>query len=469
VTNKELAVEIISKVGGRRNIKNLVHCATRLRFILRKSQLADTKALEKTEGILGVVDSKGSYQVVIGNNVQLIYKEIVDITDMQIDEGNENAGARMKVSVIDRIMQVMSGTLSPYIGILAATGIIKGFLTMLTSFGLASGKEPIFLALAAAGNAIFYFFPVLLGFTSAKHFGANPYIGAIIGAALLEPNILAIGAVGETVSLLGIPMVVYNFSSTVFPIIIAIFVYSFLEKFLIRHLPGAFKVLFTPLICLVIMVPLTLVVFGPIGMVFSNMIAGVYTFLNDLSPIIANAIMAAVFIFTVMFGFHMGLIAVMITNFAANGTDTLIGATGLANYAVMGVMIAYAILSRNKANRGVASAAAFSLFIAGISEPGLYGICVRYKKTFLSVIIAGLIGGALYGAFGCFGTDFSFTGILGLGVFYNGRFGRYLISVGVTILVAFICTFLFGTGEAESEGTARGDGLIKFRLSRKSA
>jgi PTS system beta-glucosides-specific IIC component len=456
MNQQESAQRILEKVGGAENVVYYVHCATRLRFKLKDLGKADIEGIKAIEGVLMVVEAQGLCQIVLGNYVVPVYKELQKLVPVENTAGEEadtaettvqNVDNSRKSTLVNRLMNTLSGIFSPYVGLLAATGILKSFLTIATSFNILNGTDPFYLVMSGVGNAMFYFFPILLAFSAAKQFNANPYIGAVIAAALLEPNIMNIGEVGASVSFLGIPMIVYSFASTVFPIILTMYVYSLLEKWLQKILPNLVKFVFTPLICIVIMVPLTLLVVGPIGVVFSNWIANGYSFINGWSPVLANSIMAGSFVFLVLFGVHIGLFPIMINNFAVTGTDTLIGALGLANYAMLGVMVAFMIRSKNKTDKGTASAAALSLFLCGVSEPALYGICIRYRRTFISIVTSALIGGALYGLFGCYAINFGFTGILGLAVFYTPKFGLYLVSVGVTILAALILTIVLGTDE----------------------
>jgi PTS system beta-glucosides-specific IIC component len=476
MNQQELAQSILEKVGGVENVVNCVHCATRLRFKLNDIGKVDIDGIKALEKVLMVVEAQGLCQIVLGNHVIPTYKELQKLIPKENTvkkEGNtvetviQNTDTS-KSSLVNRLMNTLSGIFSPYVGLLAATGILKSLLTIATSFSILDGTEPFYLVMSGAGNAMFYFFPILLAFSASKQFNANPYIGAVIAAALLEPNIMNIGEVGTSVSFLGIPMIVYGFASTVFPIILTIYVYSLLEKWLQKTLPDLVKFAFTPLICIVVMIPLTLLVIGPVGVVFSTWIANSYGLINSWSPVLANSIMAGSFVFLVLFGIHIGLFPIMINNFAVTGTDTLIGALGLANYAMLGVMVAFMIQSKNRTDKGTASAAALSLFLCGVSEPALYGICIRYRRTFISIVTSALIGGALYGLFGCYAINFGFTGILGLAVFYTPKFGLYLVSVGVTILAAMIFTFILGTDEKSKKSVFYNNSKLNTIFSKRT-
>ncbi len=452
---KMIANEVLQKVGGKENVKKVWHCATRLRFDLYDFQKADNKGVEAVNGVMGVVINQGLFQVVIGNDVPLVYSELTPLIGAELMEGEVEDtpdGGQKKLTLFDRAMRAMSGIFSPYIYILAAVGIMKGFLTLFTTLGWMDGTGVAYSVFYGASNAVFYFFPILLAFTAAKTFNANPYIGAVIAAATMEPTVVAIGEVGATVSFIGIPMVVYSFANTVFPIIIAMWFYSILYRFLMKKIPGSLKTILTTLICLVVMVPLTLLVFGPIGKVCSDIVGAIYSFLNNASPVLSMAFVGGFFIFVTMFGFNMVLIPMIVANIAATGTDALVGAWGLTNYAVMGVALAVMLKSKDKNNKAVASAGFLSLFLSGVSEPTLYGICIRAKRTFIPVIISGLIGGALYGAFGCYATNFGFTGILGLAVYISPKLPLYLLTVLVTVAVSAILTFLMVDFDKESQG-----------------
>ncbi|WP_110932041.1 PTS transporter subunit EIIC [Paenibacillus bouchesdurhonensis] len=448
MSNKELASEIIKFVGGKSNVSNLIHCATRLRFELKEDSIADLERIKALPKVLGVMQAQGTTMVIIGPLVNEVYTEIVEQLDQNQADGQTSASTPQKEngskkSWFDKLLATISAIFTPYIPILATSGIIKGLIDILAQFDILPATSNTYLILAGAGNALIYFFPILLAFTAAQKFGANPYIGAAIGAALMEPNITGITTTGNVIDFLGIRFTAMNFSSTVIPIILAIWAYSHLDKLLKRFLPKALQFIFVPLLSMVIMVPLTLMVFGPVGGFMANMIANGYELLLHSNDIIFNAIFGALFIYVIMLGVHWVILPLQLSYLAEHGMEYTLGSGGLGNYALLGVCLAVLVISKNKEERGIASSSAFVNFLSGVTEPGLYGVVMKNKKYFISLSLGGLIGGIIFGATGSYITNFAFTGLFGLPAFLSSPTAvTYFISVFVTLAVSFITTIL---------------------------
>ncbi|GBK62723.1 PTS beta-glucoside IIBCA components [Paenibacillus macerans] len=455
MSNKEAATSIIKLVGGKSNISSLVHCATRLRFELHDTSLAERDALKALPAVLGVVDSQGQTMVIIGPLVNEMYSEIMrqleNAPDGQTpDSGpakpgdNAVAGAKApKKSWFDKLLATISAIFTPYIPILATSGIIKGLIDILAQSGILPNTSNTYLILAGAGNALIYFFPILLAFTAAQKFGASPYIGAVIGAALMEPNITGITTTGNVIDFLGIHFTAMNFSSTVIPIILAIWAYSYLDKLLKRFLPKALQFIFVPFLSLLIMVPLTLMVFGPVGGFLANLVADGYEFFLNSNVIIFNAIFGALFIYVIMLGIHWVVLPLQLSYLAEHGMEYSLGSGGMGNYAVLGVCLAVMIISKNKEDRAMASSSAFVNFLSGVTEPGIYGVVMKNKKYFISLTLGGLAGGIVCGVTKTYITNFAFSGLLGLPAFLSSPTAvTYFIAVGVSLSVSFFTTIL---------------------------
>ncbi|MBN9375509.1 MAG: PTS transporter subunit EIIC, partial [Cellulomonas sp.] len=292
------------------------------------------------------------------------------------------------------------------------------------------------------GNAMIYFFPVLLAFTAAKQFGANPYVGATIGAALLEPNLTAINVTGKHLDFLGIPFVGQSFANTVLPILVGMWAYSYLERGLKKILPQLTHLLLVPVLSLVIMVPAMLLVFGPLGFGIADGIANGYNWLVHY-PLILSLLFGGFFIFVIMIGAHWLVLPIELGILAAQGKEYSLAAGGMGNYAVLGVLLAVLILNRDKATRTVAGSAAFVNGVAGITEPGLYGVIIKNKRYFVAVIAGGLLGGLVCGLFDVYITAFAFSGILGAPAFLaSPRAVPYFAAVFVAIAGGFVTTLL---------------------------
>lgn len=468
-----LATQIVDGVGGPSNIISVIHCATRLRFQLHDKSKANKDALTAIDGVAGAFYSQGQYQVVIGTHVPAVYADILAVPGVPsegiasastgsavVSDGEGKTAERTKGSrssagsLVDRLLATISAIFAPYIPLLASVGIIKGLLALALQFSWLSAESSTYAILSAAGNAVIYFFPILLAFTAAKRFGASPYIGATIGAALLEPSLTAINTTGAKLDFLGIPFVGQSFGGTVIPILVAMWVYAYLEKGLKKVLPQMTHLLLVPVISLVIMVPATLLVFGPVGFAIANAIADAYSWLGQF-PILLHIIFGGFFIYVIMFGVHWIILPIQLSILASQGWEYSLASGGMGNYAILGVLLAVLLVSRDKATRTVAGSAAFVNALAGITEPGIYGVVVKNKRYFGIVSLAGMAGGLVCGIFKVYVTAFAFSGILGSPAFLaSPKAAPYFLAVFTTIAVAFALTFFLDKAAQRRERKA---------------
>jgi PTS system beta-glucosides-specific IIC component len=446
---KKVAGEILSALGGWQNIKSLNHCATRLRISLADQSKLNISKLESNKNILGVINNNTEIQLIIGTEVQHVYNEIMKISKEPIDTSitNSDSSTKQKANnggLLDRFLAIITAIFTPYIPVLATSGIVLGLIAIATNSGWLSEKSPTYITFAAMGKALIYFFPILLAFTAANRFGANPFIGATIGAALLYPDLNKILVSGAKLDFLGISYTAMNFANTVIPILISMWVLSHLEKFLKKSLPKILQFMLVPLISILVMVPLTLIVFGPIGNLLASGIGRAYEFLLKGNIIIFSLLFGAFFIFVIMFGLHWIVLPLQLQILADKGLEYSLAAGGMGNYALLGVTLAVLLFHQDKELKGIAGSAAFVNLISGITEPGLYGVCVRNKHYFLSVILGGAAGGLICGLFKVYVKAFAFTGIIGLPAFAAATevFPYYLISVLASIGVAFSTTII---------------------------
>lgn len=436
-------------LGGTNNIQSVTHCATRLRFELKDNSIPKKEEVQKLSETVGVLEAGGQFQVIVGTHVGEVYEDLIAANsslaknDDVIEEEKDTQDAPKK-SVIDKILATLSAIFTPYIPVLASAGIIKGILALCATAGWLSADADIYHVLSAAGNSLIYFFPILLSFTAAKQFKANPYIGIAIGAALLEPNLTAINVTGETIHILGLNFVAQDFSSTVIPIILGMWAFSYLEKGLKKVLPKTVQLILVPFLCLVIMVPAMIMVFGPIGFGIANVIAVAYNALLSVGIIPMSVIFGAFFVYVIAIGAHWVVLPIQLSILANQGYEYSLGAGGLGNYAVLGITLAVIVTSKDKQTKTMASSAAFVNFLSGVTEPSIYGILIKNKMYFVALSIAGGIGGLICGIFNCYITNFAFTGLFGLPAFASSPTAiPYFIAVAVTIAVAFILTIIF--------------------------
>jgi len=447
---KALADEILSGVGGRENVKSVVHCATRLRFKLKDNGKASAETLKRNPGVIMVVESGGQFQVVIGNHVG----EVFDALAMKGEEPSESASNQGgKENIFARFIDVISGIFTPFIGILAASGILKGFLSLALALGWISSDGGGYKVLFAASDALFYFFPIILGYTAGKKFGGNPFITMAIGGAMTHPLMIAAfdsSLVANSVALdfFGIPLTFINYSSSVIPIIFAAWASCWLEKRINPRLPSAIRNFFTPLICLVVIVPLTFLLIGPTATWASQQLANGYQFIHGVSPLIAGLFIGALWQVCVIFGLHWGLVPMMINNLSVLGHDTLMPLVLPAVMGQAGATLGVLLRTKDLKLKGIAGSA-FSASLLGITEPAVYGVTLPLRRPFIFGCVGGAIGAAVLGFY--HSTTYSF-GMPSLFTFaqmipptgFDSSVTAALVGTGFAFLFAAVATYLFG-------------------------
>jgi len=442
---KDMAESIVAALGGTVNIKSVTHCATRLRFGLRVQNAANKKTLEAIPGVLGTQVAAGTYQVLIGTNVADVYDTLIATTGVsaggEVDADVEDAKSE-KMGLFTRFTRMMSDVFAPYIPVLAVGGIVGGIVSLLAKFGLMDTAGVTYQAFYGIFYSLIYFFPILLAFTAAKHFNCNPYVAVVVGASLMYPGLSDLLQTGSVVSMFGINFTAFNMASSFIPILLAIFVMSFIEKWLKKVLPQVLQFILVPLVCLAVMVPLTVIVIGPIGGWIANGIKWAYTYLFKIT-LVGDLLFGALFIFVILLGLHWAVTPIMLGILAAQGYEYGLAAGGMGNYAVLGVCLAILVLSKNAEQRTVAGSAAFVNALSGITEPGLYGIILKDKRYFISLIAGGAAGGLVCGLFNVAIVQFAFSGILSFGAYLSAiNFAWYCVAIAATIVVSFGVTVL---------------------------
>lgn len=395
---KALAQDILSHVGGKENIVSLVHCATRLRFKLKESDKADAEALKANPDVIMVVESGGQFQVVIGNHVHDVWQAVR--YEAGISDDSEPVMAKGdKTSVLGQLIDIVSGIFAPFIGVMAATGLLKGLLALAVVCGWLNPEQATYKIWFAASDALFFFFPLFLGYTAGKKFGGNPFITMVIGGALTHPLMiqafeagLAPGATAEY--FLGIPVTFINYSSSVIPIILAAWVSCWIERRSNALLPSAMKNFFTPAICLAIVVPLTFLIIGPVATWLSHLLANGFQIVYNVAPWLAGAALGGLWQVCVIFGLHWGLVPLMINNMTVLGYDSMMPIIVPAVVAQVGAVLGIFLATRD-ARQKVLAGSAFSAGLFGITEPAIYGLTLPLRRPFIFGCVAGAIGGAI--------------------------------------------------------------------------
>ena len=437
------AKRIVELVGGEKNISSLVHCATRLRFELKDEGKADKAGLTKLPYVLQVVISGGQYQVVIGPAVNDYFNAILSVAKIGGSGSKDQEAGAKKGTVMDRVMKVISSAFSPLIPLLAGAGMMKALLTVFTEFGLMGYEDPTYLILSAAGNAVFYFLPIFLGITLAKQFGANAYVGGGIGAALLEPNFT--GLLGtEGVNFLGISVTPIDYASTIFPIFIAVIVYSYLDKGLKKIIKKELQLFLVPMLCLMLMVPFTVIVFGPFGTTLAEKVSDVVMWLFNFNRIIAGMLLGASYPFLTLLGLHWGFTPITLQNLNDFGGDMIEGVCVCAVFAEIGIAIgAYLKAKKHSRMRDIAGPTILTGILAGVTEPILYGIIMNYKRMLAVVSVASGIGGAINGAFHVTCDAYVFHNIFSLAMRTYSPFIGYLAGIAAALISGALLTYFW--------------------------
>lgn len=445
---KNLAKEILEKVGGESNISGLTHCATRLRFNLKDDTKAQTEALKKVNGVMGVVNKGGQYQVVIGSDVANVYRPITELTNLSSEEGG--APQKDDKKVIEKLIDTLSGIFTPILPAITAAGMIKAVLSLLLAFGAVSKEGSTYQVLNFMADAAFYFLPILLASSAAKKFRCNPYLAMMLGGILLHPNFVSMVTASkeshEAIRIFMIPITNASYSSSVLPIILIVWFLSYVEPIADRISPKPIKFFTKPLISIIVTGIVGLVVIGPIGTIISNLIAsGVHT-LNQYASWLVPALVGTLTPLLVMTGTHYGLVPIGINNRMTIGYDTIIypGMLG-SNVAQGGAALAVAFKSKKSEIKQLASSAGITA-VCGITEPALYGVNLRYKTPLYAAMLGGGVGGFIMGLLNVknytggspgFLTLPSYLGGEGLNDFYFACMGAV-----ISVVIAFIASYI---------------------------
>ena len=436
---KKTATDILAHVGGDQNVKDVVHCFTRLRFTLKDTSKADFDYLTKLEGVISVVNSGGQFQVVLGNKVEPVFEELIGL--IETDKGNGDADeAHQKGSWGNEILAKISAIFTPMIPAIAASGLLKGLLALAKFYATSQGSDittnQTFIILNSTSDVIFYFMPVMLAYASSKVFKTNEYIAMVLGGIMCYPAIVALMSGKDAVSLFGVGITKASYTSSVIPILIGVFILSYVEKFLKKVIPDVLKIIMVPSLSLLIMIPATFMIFGPIGIYIGNVIINVYQWLLSLSPILTGAFLGGLWGVLVIFGAHRALLPIGINDVAQYGKQNLLAFAGAANFAQGGAAFGVFLKTKHRDTKAVAASATVSALLAGITEPAIYGTNLKYKTPMLNAIVFGALGGAIMGAGGAYGNAFANNGILTIPVYLEAGTGAFIAYIG-GILVAF--------------------------------
>ncbi|EMW5528255.1 PTS glucose transporter subunit IIA [Enterococcus faecium] len=459
---REVGRNVLQQVGGKENVVSLTHCATRLRFELKDKRKADTKALEKTLGVISVVDSGGQYQVVIGNEVQTAFKEIQKEVGTSIKKGPSSDNQE---SIISRLISVISTTFTPMIPAITGAGMVKAILAVLTLTGVLSDSSQTYIILNTIADAAFYFMPVLLAYAAAIKFDVNPILAITVAGILLHPNISQLFSTGDAVSFLGIPVLAADYAGSVLPIIFTVWIMSYVEPFADRISPSFIKFFTKPMLVFLIMGPLALVVIGPFGTLLNDLIAMGAEWINGKAAWLIPFLMGGLQPFLVVTGTAWAMTPIATMQLSSTGSEMINGPGMLAsNIAQSGATFAVAAKTKNKELKQLAVSTGITALM-GITEPSLYGVTLKLKKPLVASMIGGAIAGLYAGLSGLVRYAFVSPGLAALPAFI-GENPMNIVHAIITCVIAFVATFIiayligFDDTSDESEQTAIAEAVI---------
>lgn len=446
---ENLTKEILTYVGGKENVKEVTHCMTRLRFILIDIDKADQAALKALDDVMGVVYKGGQLQLIIGPTVTNLYDEVnkhvsvqeaVKETVIQPDKGKLSVKG-----ILNNVMGALAGCVTPLIPILLCAGLSK---TIVAIFGpqllnVLTEQDSLYILFTFVGDAGFYFLPVIVGYTASKRFGCNPIMGLFMGAILVHPKMVEMAMSGASFDVYGIPSMPQNYASTIIPIILTIWAMSYVENFFKKYVPDVLKVFGVPFLTLLVMLPLELCLFGPLGAYLGQYVCQGIIGLYDLAGPLALGIVGATFGLLVLTGMHNVLLAFLFTTFPMMGYDAFIMPAIMAcSWAGAGVTLACIVKFKSKKMKSLVSGYFITWLFGGVGEPTLYGLNLTYKTSLYASIISGFIAGVATGFLGLKAYVLNPTnGIYGLAAFLGGPSSNYYI-LGASLVISVVTGFV---------------------------
>lgn len=472
MNNKELAQKILELSGGEKNITYVTHCATRLRLVVKSEAEVNLKAIDSLEGVLKAQHSGGQLQVVIGAKVNKIYNEFTKLG--RFTNNNESDMPKVKKNPVNAFIETISGIFTPILPALVGCGMMKCLSSLMTSTGMVDPSTGFITVFNMIADCVFYFMPFFLAVSAARKFKTNEYLAIALAGCLLHPTILdAAGKIAETgidkIDFLGLPILLVKYTSTVIPIILSVWLLSYVYRFVEKIVPDLLKVLLVPMITLLIMVPVQLIAIGPFGSYVGTWIAEGLNILFAKSGIVAGALLGFFRPILVMFGMHYSIMPMQIQQVAETGVTVLTASALAANLAQAGAAFGVFLKTRNKTMKAAAGSSSLTALF-GITEPAIYGVTLRYKKPFFAgCLAAGLVSG-FFGLVNANANAIALPGILSLSTYNADRYIYIIIGVVAAFVLGCVFTLIAGVDdfvmgedkkvEAKEETVVSNEGII---------
>lgn len=449
-----IAATILSQVGGKENITSVTHCVTRLRFVLKDESKANDDEIRKTTGVIDVVKGNGQYQVVIGTDVTEAYDAVIKLVGTELAGGEVAAdgteeGDGKKRSPIATLADTITAIFSPVLGAFAAVGLIKAVLVVLTTLGVMSTDSGEYKVLYAAADTFFNFLPFALAYSAADRFKCNKFVAVAVVGALFYPTLTAAYSNGDTITFFGVPVTLMSYSTSVIPAILTVYVLSKLEMLVNKIIPQMLKFFLAPAICIVIMVPLMLIVIGPLSQLLGQVFSDVFLAAYQVAPIPAAMVFGFVYPILIIFGAHWFITPIKMNNYATLGYDWLSPLNFGCNFAMAGACFGVFLKTHNERLKELSGPTAFTALVAGITEPAIYGVNLKYKRPFwiaCALTSIGSIFTAIAGTQRLADVGVNLLTLPALAVFPGGW--AIVVAAVIGFVGGAVLTFLFGFNDS---------------------
>ncbi|MED4116275.1 beta-glucoside-specific PTS transporter subunit IIABC [Priestia megaterium] len=447
-----LAKDILKLIGGKKNVAHVEHCMTRIRLNVKDESIIQTEKIKALDGVMGVAKNGGQYQIIIGNDVRKAYQALIKEGDLENAAKDQIGDEKQEYkNVMSKIFDIISGIFVPIIPVIAGAGMLKGLLAILTLSGLVSTDSDTYKFIEALASASFIFLPMLLAFSSAVKFKTNPYVAVVLGGFMLHPAFTVMRTEEITsLDVFNLPIRLIDYSSSVLPIILAVWLLSYIERVVRKIVPSSLKIVIEAMIILLIAAPITMAFIGPLGTVVGNVLSDSFNYVYNVSGLFAGMMLGAFFSLIVITGMHYGFTPLILGGIAKNGFDLIKPIMLMANMGQAGATFAVFLKTKNKKMKSLAGASAFSALL-GITEPAIYGVTMKLKRPFIGAAIGGATGGAIAGIFKVKAYGWAVAGLPAIPLFIGDTFIYFIVAVVASFGVALVATLLLGFEDAAEE------------------
>lgn len=440
---QKLAQSIVKNIGGSGNIQQVTNCATRLRFVLKDNTLVNEGVLKKTQGVMGTTKSGGQFQIIIGTEVPKVKKEVENILGADFKETKSTA----KDGFVNKILGVLSGSITPMIPALTGAGLMKAFMALFVTLGFISKTDDLYIILNFIADSAFYFMPIIVAYGAAKKFNCNSVLAMVVAGVLIHPNFVQLVTDGTPITFMGMNIQLVKYGSTIIPAILSTWVMSYIENISEKFIPKFLKYFFKPLVVIAITSIISIIFLAPLGNIIGNVVATAITSLNAFGTWIIPTVIGGIFPLLIMTGMHWSLAPIWLESIAVTGSEILLGPGSLASNIAQGAAsLCVSMKTKDKELKQIASSAGFTALM-GITEPAMFGVTVKYKGVLASVMCGGLVGGFFAGITGVVRYAAGGAGIALLPCFIgeNPMNVVYaILTMVISFVVTFVCTWFFG-------------------------